>query len=277
MPFLPKQLTTLVGGDATLGRVVNHVRTAVQPTLDFLNTYFAVGPDNSLQVLRDIVASGALTVAGYLRAPGGATIQDLIVRGSSVVFGDKRANCLVIVPGASGTVFYTTNVGNTRAQFVVDDAGNVFMAGAVRSNANITGASLTSGNGIIGSQYEGSYSGTATAGSYNLLVDNVSGLPANWRMPRDGSIIAIYYCGMQNNAANGAAQLYKNGVFFNGASTGLVPIPQPQGTISASFAKGQFPFNAGDLIRASTYTSAATAALGGTHRAYIQVHVEWSA
>lgn len=271
MPFLPKQLTTLVGGDATLGRVVNHVRTAVQPTLDFLNTYFAVGPNNSLQVLRDIVASGALTVAGYLRAPGGATIQDLIVRGSSVVFGDKRANCLVIVPGAPGTVFYTTNVGNTRAQFVLDDAGNVFMAGTATCN------SVVSATGIIGAEYDGSFSGTATAGSYNLMVDSVSTLPLNWRMPRSGSIIAIYYMGVQNSAANGAAQLYKNGAFFNGAATGLVAIPTPQGAISASFAKGQLPFNAGDIIRPSAYTSAATAMLGGYYRAYIQVHVEWSA
>jgi hypothetical protein len=258
MPFLPKTVAALVAGDSTLARVGSNVRQAVQPTLDFLQTYFQAGADGSLRVLRNLVVQAPVTLN-----------NGLSVRGFGIVYGTKN-NTFVVVPFDNTAAFYVTNPANTAAQFLVNGDGSVFGTGTWSAQ------SMVSAQGFKATVSLGSYWSTNTTSGdnfntvitiWNARTGAISLINRRWYPARAGSIVGI--TANHNNTIAGATGwgLYKNGV---GIASCNVPANGTYGT--ANFAKGALPFNAGDLI-----TSLVSVGAGYNFAGQLDIDVEYGA
>jgi hypothetical protein len=219
---------------------------------------------NSLAVNGDEHITGQLTVDGATNAKGGLNVTgssalagDVTVTGNTI-FRNRTDGGVAIVPLANTTAFYTTNAGNSLVKFTIDDAGTVVSRGTITANnfVSLVGGFKTHVN--MGTQWRQTTQGgvlrsaavlsrTDTNGSTSTVCAHV--------MPFAGSIVGIDFVLDRTIAADITVQVFKNTLGTTGQIIDVMGVKAgnstPLGPIS--FAKGTYPFNAGDYLGMGCY------------------------
>jgi hypothetical protein len=223
----------------------------------------SASPGNSV-VFGDVATATAAQVGcnvgiyGNLNVTGATTHNgDLTVNGNTV-FRNRTDGGVCIVPLASTTAFYTTNAGNSAIQFSVSDNGSATSRGTVTANnfTSVVGGFKTHVN--MGTQWRQTGQGgvfrsvsplsrTDTNGSTSTVCAHV--------MPFAGSIVGIDFVLDRTIAADITVQVFKNTLLTTGQIIDVMGIKAgystPLGPIT--FAKGTYPFNAGDYLGMGCY------------------------
>ena len=185
------------------------------------------------------------------------------LRGNVNVF-PSTANGFIITPPVAGPAFYVTNTAGSVATFIVTDTGAVTAIDSITSAKTVTGANVVSNSGFksyvdLGTQWRQSTQGGIVR-SYRPVVNTTnSGMAyvvANAYMPFSGSIVGISALMTNTITADVTLQVFKNNI---GGVTGQIIDTSgikannniPPGPIT--FAKGAFPFNAGDYLGMGCY------------------------
>lgn len=219
---------------------------AVQPTLDFLNTYFRAGADNSLQILRNAKIIGSAIVNGSFN-----------VNGDTVLLGNfycrtRTGNGFVITPGpGTNPTFYITNYANNDALVLVDATGNL-SAVSLSSRAGIK-QTFDVGNVWNTSATNGGYYGTQKC-VFNIANSSFGSTPYVKKFTHPGSIVGWTI----NNAGPDLGVLglryYRNGTLIAN------PLTSGGGGNNATFwgthGKGVYAFAAGDTLTVTLGCSA---------------------
>lgn len=270
MAFLPKSLASLVASDPTLARVSSNVRSTLQPTLDFLNTYIGQGADGTLRLLRNTVAQGTLNVLGKVALSGGANIIGTTTINGNVNIFPATGNGVIITPPVPGPAFYVTNIAGTSALFVVADTG------AVSSASSMTAANMVSYSGFKSYINAGTVWGTAIAANTYYQTQyvvqsgsTVGQTPFIMKWTHAGSLVGWTVNNAGPNAGTMTLQVFKNGV-----SVSVVTVGAGGGnaTFWGTLAKGAVSFAPGDSMSASLMVSTT-----GNLQALITLAVEMSA
>lgn len=246
-----------------LTRVRDHVTSAVQPTLDFLNAYFGAAADGSLRALTS-VAFKAASFAGNLTVNN----ANLTVAGGKTFLQNAtgQADVLTVVPTIAGQAMKITNVSNTAIVMGVQADGTTYAT------------TFISGNGfpsvLDAGQYWNSNAAANTQYQTQKSVVNTNGLamgltPFVYKFPRAGSIVG-YSLNQAGAVAGGNLLQYLR----NGTALGVLNVGT--GNNGAAFwnthGKGAYPFAAGDTLTVTTGNTAA-----GNLQASILITIELSA
>lgn len=242
MPFLPKVIASLVSDDPTVARISANLRQAVQPTLDFLNTYVGQGSDGSLRLLRSTIAQGPFTtLQQYVANAGAKIIGDLIVNGNLYIT-TRTGNGVVITPAGGSPAFYITNPAGTVALFLVYADGSMYCQG------------ISSSNGFKSVVKFGGYWNSAPGANntfpFGDTVQNVQNsslgfTPFYEKMTHAGSVVGLSVNEAGPNVATKTIYVYKNNAQLFQWTTGA---GGNNATFWNTWVKGQYSFVAGDTI-----------------------------
>lgn len=248
MPFLPKAIASLVSDDPTVARISANLRQAVQPTLDFLNTYIGQGSDGSLRFLRSTIAQGPFATLQGLIAQGAIKLLGDVLINGNVYVVSRTGNGFVIQPPVVGPAFYITNPAGTQANFLV------YGDGGMSSVGQIGGANVVSGAGFKTIVKLGGYWNTAPGAnatfSFGDAVQNAANgsmgfTPFYEKATHAGSVVGLSINEAGPNVAAKTIYVYKNNAEMFRWTTGAAG---NNATFWNTWPKGQYTFLPGDTI-----------------------------